>query len=72
VGLVQQLADQRYLVKSVVEHPSRPGRGVGLQYRVWDVTGRRYRGVYPIDFRITVAGDEAEAGATSRRAHRSV
>ncbi len=72
MGLVQQLADQRYLVKSVVEHPSRPGRGVGLQYRVWDVTGRRYRGVYPIDFRITVAGDEAEAGATSRRAHRSV
>lgn len=65
VGLVRQLADQRYLVKSVVEHPSRPGRGVGLQYRVWDVTGRRYRGVYPIDFRITVAGDEAEAGATT-------
>jgi len=65
VGLVQQLADQRYLVKSVVEHPTRPGRGVGLHYRVWDITGRRYKGVYPIDFRLTVAGDEAEAGASS-------
>jgi hypothetical protein len=65
VGLVQQLADDSYLVKSVVEHPIRPGRGVGLHYRVWDITGRRYKGVYPIDFRITVAGDEAEAGASS-------
>jgi hypothetical protein len=65
VGLVGQLSEQRYLVKSVVEHPPRPGRGVGLQYRVWDVTGRRYRGVHPIDFRVTVAGDEAESGATS-------
>lgn len=65
VGLVQQLADQRYLVKSVVEHPARPGRGVGLQHHVWDITGRRYRRVYPIDFRITVTGDEAEAGSSS-------
>ncbi|HZG89016.1 MAG TPA: hypothetical protein VEZ42_02275 [Pseudonocardia sp.] len=65
VGLVRQLAEQRYLVKSVVEHPTRPGSGVGLQYRVWDVTGRRYRGAHPIDFRIAVTGDEAEAGATS-------
>lgn len=64
-GLVQQLADQRFLVKSVVEHPARPGRGVGLQYRVWDVTGRRYRGVHPVDFRITISGDEAEAGTSS-------
>lgn len=65
VGLVQQLAEQRYLIKSVVEHPPRPGRGVGLQHRVWDVTGRRYRSVYPIDFRITVTGDEAEAGSSA-------
>jgi hypothetical protein len=66
VGLVGQLSEQRHLVKSVVEHQPRPGRGVGLQYRVWDVTGRRYRGVHPIDFRVTVAGDEAEAGATAQ------
>ena len=64
VQLVQQLSDHRYLVKSVAENPARPGRGVGVQNRVWDVTGRRYRGVHPIDFRLTITGDDAETGST--------
>ena len=74
VQLVRQLSDHRYLVKSVAENPARPGRGVGVENRVWDVTGRRYRGVHPIDFRLTITGDEAEAGSpntstTSIRPH---
>jgi hypothetical protein len=63
VQLVRQLSDHRYLVKSVAENPARPGRGVGVQNRVWDVTGRRYRGVHPIDFRLTITGDDAETGS---------
>jgi hypothetical protein len=64
-ALVKLLSEQRYLVKSVVENPPRPGRGVGVQHRVWDITGRRYRGLYPIDFRITVTGDDAELSSAA-------
>ena len=34
-----------------------------MQNRVWDVTGRRYRRMHPIDFRLTITGDDAETGS---------
>jgi hypothetical protein len=61
--LVDQLSAGGCIVKSVVENPPRPGRGPGFQHRVWDITGRVYRGVHPTDFRIAVTGEEAEPGA---------
>ena len=38
--------------------------------RVWDITGRRYRGLHPTDFRILLTGEEPETGSESKASTR--
>jgi hypothetical protein len=65
-GLVEQLTASGCIVKSVVENQPRPGQRAGFQHRVWDLTGRAYRGVHPTDFRITITGEESVPGAEGK------
>jgi hypothetical protein len=57
--LTDMLSDQGYYVKAVVENPTQTGAG-GTRRRVWDISGRRYNGVHPINFHIGLTGDEVE------------
>ncbi len=63
--------DRKYYVKGVVEHPPKAGAARTHTNRSWDITGRYYDGVYPIDFHITVSGEEI-AGELGRRSGKSV
>ncbi len=55
-----------YYVKGVVEHPPKTGAVRTHTNRSWDVIGRHYEGVYPIDFHITLTGEEV-SGEVGRR-----
>jgi hypothetical protein len=57
--LTNLISRESYYVKSVVEHlPYRDdGRG-NVVNRVWDIAGRWYEGVFPIDFDINLRGEE--------------
>jgi len=64
--LTNAISADGYYVKSVVEHP--PYRDDGrpnVVNRVWDITGRRYDGIFPIDFDINLRGDEVGQGTSS-------
>jgi hypothetical protein len=62
--LTDNLSREDYYVKSVVENPPQAGRQAGVLNRFWDIAGRRYSGVHPIDFHIIVTGEEAEPDAS--------
>jgi hypothetical protein len=67
IGLTNALADDGYYVKRVIENPPRSGTRANLVRRYWDIAGRRYEGVYPIDFHIILTGEEIHRGGI--RAH---
>ena len=57
-------ADNEYYVKSVVEHtPFRDDSSADELNRVWDIAGRFYTGVFPIDFDINVSGKEFQGAS---------
>jgi hypothetical protein len=63
--LTNAISADSYYVKSVVEHlPFRDDGRPNVVNRVWDITGRLYCGVFPIDFDINLRGEESgPAGA---------
>lgn len=74
IELTNELSDSGYYVKRVIENPPRGGGRANLLNRYWDIGGRRYNGVFPIDFHITLTGEEehlgtiqANAGSTTAR-----
>lgn len=58
IALTNELSSSDYYVKQVTENPPRGGGRAGLVNRLWDIAGRRYEGVFPIDFHITIKGEE--------------
>jgi hypothetical protein len=71
IALTNAISEQGYYVKRVIENPPQVGAHANRVNRYWDITGRKYRGVYPIDFHLIVAGEElydgdirAQAGTT--------
>lgn len=67
--LTNAISRDGYYVKSVVEHqPSRDYGRPGVVNRVWDVTGRLYVELFPMDFDVNLSGEEvAMAGGLSGR-----
>jgi hypothetical protein len=61
IGLTNALSED-YYVKRVVEHPPRSGSRADHVQRYWDIAGRRYDGVYPIDFHMVLTGEEIHRG----------
>lgn len=58
--LTNAISADNYYVKSVVEHPPyRDHARPNVVNRVWDIAGRLYIGLFPIDFYINLRGDEA-------------
>jgi hypothetical protein len=74
IELTNMLSDEERYVKRVIENPPRGGGRAGLLSRFWDIAGRHYLGIYPIDFHIVLTGEEqnqggfrASAGSTTAR-----
>jgi hypothetical protein len=68
IELTNELSDSGYYVKRVIENPPRGGGRAGLVNRYWDIAGRRYDGVFPIDFHITLTGEEEYQGSVHANA----
>lgn len=60
--LTDRLSQAGYYVKRVIENPSRSSRRANIINRVWDIAGRHYDGIYPIDFHLTLTGEEEHDG----------
>jgi len=60
--LTNAMSEEGYYVKHVIENPPRSGKRADLIQRYWDIAGRRYEGVYPIDFHIILTGEELHSG----------
>jgi hypothetical protein len=57
--LTNLISGKGYYVKSVVEHPPfRDDGRANVVNRVWDIAGRWYHGVFPIDFDVNLRGQE--------------
>jgi hypothetical protein len=56
------LSEGDYYVKRVVENPPLPGRTESVTNRYWDLSGRKYDGLYPIDFHLILTGQELHDG----------
>jgi hypothetical protein len=62
IALTNAISEEKYYVKRVIENPPRSGRRADLVQRYWDIAGRKYEGVYPIDFHIILTGEEVHSG----------
>jgi hypothetical protein len=61
IRLTDAISKDDYYVKSVVEHaPYRDDSRADVLNRVWDIAGRFYTGVFPIDFDVHVRGEETQ------------
>jgi hypothetical protein len=70
--LTDVLSDQGYYVKTVVENPAQAGREPRTFDRFWDVTGRWYNGVHPINFHMVITGEEVRQGVPGRASSTTV
>lgn len=64
ISLVRALAVGGYYVKSVVENSPRSGTEPDAVSRVWDLSGRRYDGIHPVEFHLVLSGEEFPAGSS--------
>jgi hypothetical protein len=71
IELTNALSEQGYYVKRVIENPPSSASRAGVVNRYWDVAGRRYRKVYPIDFHVTLTGEEVHRGDIRAHAGRT-
>lgn len=62
IDLTNELSLQGYYVKRVIENPPRSGARGNVVNRYWDIAGRRYDGVYPVDFHLVLTGEELHEG----------
>jgi hypothetical protein len=62
IELTNAMSDDGYYVKRVIESPPRCGDRANIVQRHWDIAGRRYDGVYPIDVQLILTGEEFHHG----------
>jgi hypothetical protein len=62
IALTNAMSEEGYYVKHVIENPPRSGRRANELQRYWDIKGRRYIGVYPVEFHIILTGEEVHGG----------
>jgi hypothetical protein len=62
VALTNAIGNAGYYVKRVIENPPRSGGRANQVQRYWDIAGRYYQSIYPIDFHIILIGEEVHTG----------
>jgi len=60
-----------YYIKSVVEEPPQRSGVEGVNNRLWNLHGRRYDGVWPVDFHISLMGEERTASGVDEATGRT-
>lgn len=60
--LTNNLSDEGYYIIRVLENPAQSSLRPGSLNRLWDLAGRYYEGVYPIDFHLVLSGEEIHKG----------
>ena len=60
--LTNNLADESYSIIRVQENPAQSSPRPGAVNRLWDLAGRYYEGVYPIEFHLQLSGEEVHKG----------
>lgn len=66
--LTDNLNKADFYVKRVIENPARTSKaGAHITNRYWDIAGRCYQGVYPIDFHLVLTGEEAYGSASDSK-----
>lgn len=59
-ALTDALSEEELYVKWVIENPSRTSpRGAHIVNRYWDIAGRMYDGIFPVNWHLVVTGEEA-------------
>ena len=67
-ALAKAITDSGMYLKRMVEsYPQTSHAGAYLTNRFWDLAGRDYIGLYPVDFHLAVSGEEAHARAADSR-----
>jgi hypothetical protein len=62
IALTNALSEEDFYVKHVTENPPRSGGRADVVHRYWDIAGRSYQGVYPVDFQLVLTGEEVHRG----------
>lgn len=62
ISLTNALAEQQFYVKRVTENPPRSGGRADVMHRFWNIAGRSYEGVHPVDFHLVITGEEVHKG----------
>ena len=60
--LTNHLADEGYSIIRIQENPAQSSPRPGAVNRLWDLAGRHYEGVYPIEFHLQLSGEEIHKG----------
>lgn len=60
--LTNNLADEGYSIIRVQENPAQTSLRPGAVHRLWDLDGRYYEGVYPVEFHLQLSGEEIHKG----------
>lgn len=57
--LIEAISREGFYTKRVIENPARTSKaGAHVLNRFWDLAGRKYDGVYPMDFHLVLTGEE--------------
>ncbi|MBL7182835.1 MAG: hypothetical protein ISS50_00125 [Anaerolineae bacterium] len=57
--LIDDISQEGFYIKRVIENPARTSKaGAHVLNRFWDLAGRKYDGVYPMDFHLVLTGEE--------------
>lgn len=62
IDLTNAMSDDGYYVKRIIENPPRSGGRADIVNRYWDIAGRHYDAVYPVDFNLILTGEEVHRG----------
>lgn len=62
IALTNAMSQEGFYLQRVIENPPRAGARANVVNRLWDIAGRRYIGVYPIDFHLILTGEEVYSG----------
>jgi hypothetical protein len=62
ISLTNTLAEQKIYIKRVTENPPRSGGRADVMHRFWNIAGRSYDGVHPVDFHLVITGEEVHKG----------
>ena len=57
IALTNKISENDYYIKRIIENPPRTGEQANRVNHYWDIAGRKYDGVYPIDFHLVLCGE---------------